>query len=63
MGIHCTIFLTSGHLVSPPSFPFAGEVRGADLARPPRAKAPTDLGRYCRGDVVEGQVGTPCVST
>src|SRR6266851_234029 len=28
MGTHCMIFLTIGNLVSPPSFPFAGQVKG-----------------------------------
>src|SRR5260370_38358383 len=28
METHCLIFLTIGNLVSPPSFPFAGQVKG-----------------------------------
>jgi hypothetical protein len=28
MGTHCLIFLTIGNLVSPLSFPFAGQVKG-----------------------------------
>jgi hypothetical protein len=28
MGTHCLIFLTIGNLVSPPSFPFARQVKG-----------------------------------
>ncbi len=35
METHCMIFVTIGNLVPPSSFPFAGEVEGADLAHPP----------------------------
>jgi hypothetical protein len=63
MGIHCTIFLTTWQPRFSNEFPLVRTSEGADLARPHRTKAPTDLGRYFRGDVVEGQVGTPCVST
>jgi hypothetical protein len=59
MGIHCTIFLTTWQPRFSNEFPLGRTSEGADLARPHRAKPPTDLGRYCRGDFVEGRVGNP----
>jgi hypothetical protein len=38
METHFMIFVTVGNLVSPSSFPFAGEVRGRTLGRPPNEK-------------------------
>jgi hypothetical protein len=38
MGTHCLIFLTIGNLVSPPSFPFAGQVKGRTGPAPSKRK-------------------------
>jgi len=38
MGTHCLIFLTIGNLVSPPSFPFAGQVKGRTGPAPSNRK-------------------------
>src|SRR5260370_7732222 len=38
MGTHCFI-LTIGNLVSPPSFPFFGQVRGRTGPRPPNERS------------------------
>jgi hypothetical protein len=59
MGIHCTIFLTTWQPRFSNEFPLGRTSEGADLARPHRAKPPTDLGRYCRVDFVERRVGNP----
>src|SRR6266550_5651718 len=48
MDTHSMIFLTIGNLVSPPSFPLAGQVRRDELARPLRTKDLSVLGSPSR---------------
>jgi len=49
MGTHCLIFLTIGNLVSPPSFPFAGQVKGRTGLAPSKRKiCPVSAARESR---------------
>ena len=57
MDNHSMIFVTIGNLVSPPSFPFAGEVRGVLSSPPTERKDLPALGCYGSGDLVKGRIG------
>src|SRR5260370_39264958 len=51
------IFVTIANLVSPPSFPLPGEVRGRTQPTPSERKDLPALGCYGNSDLVEGRVG------
>src|ERR1700682_1301783 len=57
MDTHSMIFVTIGNLVSPPSFPLAGEVRGRTQPAPSERKDLPASGCYGNSDLVEGRVG------
>src|SRR5258708_35986819 len=58
MGTHCLI-LTIGNLVSPPSFPFAGQVKGRTGPPPPNERS---LRSWLLGKTGPSSRGSCCVA-
>jgi hypothetical protein len=61
MGTHCLIFLTIGNLVSPPRFPFAGQMKGRTGLAPSKRKiCPVSAARESRAVKAWGLLSRSC---